>query len=648
MVGRIIAFGLAASCVCAADPLSALTDFTSPELRAQRNRLASLRAKLNRLPPQPSDQSTERIGWHSRLSGDAHAPHSITADLGADAEFDAVVLVPANVPIGSHPGPGYGFPVRFRVEVLDEDPTSLPVTLADFTSSDFPQPGNLPVAIETPGARGRFVRVTATRSFIRDGIALFALGELMVLRGSQNLAAGAAVRVSDNYANAPAWQPENATDGQGVLGPPLRIEPAPGNGFHSTIAKDAATTKWVQLDLGRAQAIDEVRLHAARPKDFPPRRGFGFPPRFRVEASASADFAQPATLAGWTEHDFPNPGENPVTIAARGVEARFVRMTATRLWERNDDFIFALAEMEVFAGGENVARGASVQASDNLEEGSWSAVHLNDGFTSQGRLVDFAGWLRDLSRRRELLLDVDALDRSLAPLVRKAQQRLAWSASGAAAIGVMVVAWLVVARRRRHQHELTRLRQRIAADLHDEIGSNLGSIALLARLAADQRDADPRADLADIHRIARETAESMRDIVWLIQPGPRAVADMIARMREVAAQLLAEVEWSFEADEVGGPFSLEFERQVFLLYKEALNNIRRHARARRVAIRVEQQGGEFVLRIVDDGAGFDPAHASAGHGLASMRQRAGLIGGRLEIRSQPAQGTQLELHVRPA
>jgi signal transduction histidine kinase len=647
MPGRSVVSFCTALCFVAglghgANPAHVISRWISPALRDYDAKAAAMTGELARLPDEPDDQSTERIGWHSRLTRDANSAKSITVDLGSAMDFDSVVLVPVNAA-----KPGYGFPIRFRVEALDEG-AGLPVTLADATGADFAPPGNLPVIIDAPHVRARYVRVTATRLFTQDGFALFALGELIVLEGQRNLAAGAKVIGSDNYANAPAWDAANATDGQSVLGPPIHVEPSPGYGYHGQIAREETTTKWVQLDLGSVQPIDEVRLYAARPKDFPPRRGFGFPLRFRVETDVSDDFSQPKILSAWTEDDFPNPGENPVFISSHHVTARYVRVTATRLWKRDQDFIFALGEMQVFAGGENIAAGAKVTAHDNLEVGGWSARWMNDGFTSQGRLLNLGDWLHGLSRRREVLRELAGLESTRPRLVADAWLRGAMLAAGGVAAAGLVGMTLLLRRRRRHRQELATLRQRIAADLHDEIGSNLGSIALLARLAADQRSTDTRADLADIHRIAQETADSMRDIVWLIQPGSRDTSDLIARMREVAGSLLGDIDWKFEAGTVNRPFSLDFERQVFLLYKEALNNIRKHARARNVTISVGQQSGEFVLRITDDGAGFDPATATGGLGLSSMRHRAEVIAASLKWDSQPNHGTQLELRARLA
>ena len=596
---------LLANAALASGPVDVLARFVSAALREHDARVDSLRAELTDLPPVPEAQNVARVGWHSTFSRGARATdlaQSVMLDLGASGAFDSVVLVPVNVAYGTHPGPGYGFPVRFRIESAEDAEFSMPLVLADFGGADFPNPGSLPVCVETPGARGRFVRVTATRLFSRGNETLFALGELMVWRGAVNISAGAMCRTSSNYENAPTWHPGNLTDGQTVLGPPVLIGPTPGNGYHSHVRQPEFSEKWVQLDLGSTQPIDEVRLFAARPRDFPVRPGFGFPKRFRVEASESVDFAQRVSLVEFHDADCESPGDNPFVVAARGISARYVRVTATRLWARHNDFVFALSEMEVFSGGRNLALGATPSALEDINLPNWHLAYLNDGFTSQGRLTDWNGWLRGLSRRREVMQEIAALDAVRDPLVSAAFWRLGkWTTVALGGIALLGV-WWTVRQRRSRRRELARLRQRIAGDLHDEIGSNLGSIAMLANLAADHDD--KKADLAEIQRIAQETADSMRDIVWLIQPGRSDSADLAGRMREIALKQLAGSECVFEAEGVTGPFPLDFERHVMLLFKEALNNIRKHARARRIGIRLTQNGREFSLLIADDGAGL--------------------------------------------
>ena len=165
-------------------------------------------------------------------------------------------------------------------------------------------------------------------------------------------------------------------------------EKSPGNGYHSAIEAKPDTTKWVQVDLGQSVPLDEVRLIPARPVDFPDTPGFGFPVRFRVEVSDNVEFTSAETITSQTAADWKNPGDKPVSFPAQGKQARFVRVTATKLWERTSDYVFALAEMEVLAGGTNAALGATVTALDSIEAGSWSRKFLVDGFDSRRKLGD--------------------------------------------------------------------------------------------------------------------------------------------------------------------------------------------------------------------------------------------------------------------
>ena len=93
---------------------------------------------------------------------------------------------------------------------------------------------------------------------------------------------------------------------------------------------------------------------------------------------------------------------------------------------------------------------------------------------------------------------------------------------------------------------------------------------------------------------------------------------------------------------------MEFRRQVFLIYKEILHNIARHAQAASVQIDIGQRQKTFILRVTDDGVGFDPAVVHRGHGLGNVRRRAETLHGQLEIASQPGTGTQITLEVKMA
>ena len=165
-------------------------------------------------------------------------------------------------------------------------------------------------------------------------------------------------------------------------------EKSPGNGYHSNIEKFQDTTKWVQVDLGQSLLLEEIRLIPARPVDFPDTPGFGFPVRFRVEISDDPNFSSIEVIADHTKEDFKNFGDNPIPIPAQRKQARYVRVTATRLWERTSDYVFALAELQVLVNGMNAAFGAKVDALDSIESGLWSKKFLVDGFDSRRKLPD--------------------------------------------------------------------------------------------------------------------------------------------------------------------------------------------------------------------------------------------------------------------
>lgn len=195
------------------------------------------------------------------------------------------------------------------------------------------------------------------------------------------------------------------------------------------------------------------------------------------------------------------------------------------------------------------------------------------------------------------------------------------------------------------RHALERERMRIASDLHDDVGSNLGSIALLSRDVERRApgNEDLTEDLAEITRLAQETSESMRDIVWFVNPDEDTVEKMLLRMKDVAASLLGGIPCHFEATGLAAHTRLspQFKRQFFLIFKEALHNIRKHAAASRVIIRLTGATGRLLLEIRDDGVGFSEGDPGRGHGLASMRRRARESGWALDLGSEPGCGTRV-------
>jgi ligand-binding sensor domain-containing protein/signal transduction histidine kinase len=200
--------------------------------------------------------------------------------------------------------------------------------------------------------------------------------------------------------------------------------------------------------------------------------------------------------------------------------------------------------------------------------------------------------------------------------------------------------------------ELERVRTRIATELHDDIGSNLSRIALLSevvRRQVPQDNSQINERLSLIAGVSRESVDSMSDIVWAINPDKDHLGDLTQRIRRVAGDLLAvcEMEFHFQAREADSDIKLDVDtrREIFLIFKESLNNAVRHSGGTAVEIEFKLEHGWLVLSLSDNGHGFDLERAADGNGVKSMKQRAKSIEGELRVITTPGEGTTVLLRV---
>ena len=213
------------------------------------------------------------------------------------------------------------------------------------------------------------------------------------------------VRVWDKAGQPTPWS-EPATfltskmktgDWQGKwIGPVLaRTAAAPVTLGFAVEAKSTDEKNWVQVDLGRPQRVDRIVLHPMRHND--PAAGgwidgYGFPVRFCIAVSDDPTFVAGDIVADFTREDYANPGSVPVTFDVQGRTARYVRLTATKLWRRGPGppFVYTLGELQVFSGSNNIAAGAPVDASASVEGYGWSKKQLTDGLALCGTGSDSA------------------------------------------------------------------------------------------------------------------------------------------------------------------------------------------------------------------------------------------------------------------
>lgn len=622
----------------------------SAEYRTVDDRRAKLESELLGLPGSPRNERSTRVGWKMFGYGETMPLRQwVEIDLQGLHPLDAVVLIPAAPPTVEANEQGIGFPRRFRVDLEDE--AGARTLIGNFTGSDFPHPGILPVFIPAHGTVARRVQITLTKPWSRNLYRSYAFGEIMVLKGNRNLATGlrgVTVRTSGSVENPPAWSRRNLVDGQSAVGAPLVKSDKPlAHGWESARFSGTSATTWVQVDLGRIQPFDEVRLVPVRNADYTEGQGFGFPKRFQLHVSNTASFADSRVLIDWTATSVGDPAFAPVTIAADGLPARYFRVTSRELWQRNQDaFTFALAELQVYQGDNNVARGAAASAESSFSGPSpnFNIAYVTDGLRGMSQFVEWPDWLRQLSRRREILLEIEVSGARLAAMQPAILRTAGWTLGAALALIIAVTSLGFYRARRAQARAVVTLQRQIAGDLHDEIGSNLASIAILTELGHQQKSGLPADDAEEIGRLATESAAAMRDLVWLIQPGPHDATQLVERLRSACRRLMNGHECEFQIIGLDTAPRLDVQRHLLLALKEMLHNVLRHAKARHVAIRLNVDGGRFTLEVSDDGCGFDASMQGDGHGFTSLRHRARTLCGDLALESKPGTGTRVALH----
>lgn len=201
--------------------------------------------------------------------------------------------------------------------------------------------------------------------------------------------------------------------------------------------------------------------------------------------------------------------------------------------------------------------------------------------------------------------------------------------------------------------EVHRLREKVARDLHDDVGSTLTSIGILSEVAQQGLTEEQSAVRSYLTRIGGNSAQMMQamdDIVWSIKPDNDQLHKIVSRMREHTAQVLEplHIAYTFRDDDHQRTVKLTMEqrRNIFLIFKEALNNAVKYASATSITITVQTGGGYVQLIIADDGKGFDTAHLPNGNGLRNMQQRSRDLGGQLSISSIPGSGTTITMQMR--
>ena len=630
-------------CLCSLSSAEVLSRQTS--ISKHKQQLAEINSQLTRLANYNPRSGVGVGGFRSKREKRADHLQWVEIDLGQTYKIDEVILVPeirrsTNTTLLTD-----GFPEAFRI-LAGTAADQKGKVIASYTSDDNILPRIAPLVIACDDIEASWIRLEATTLSPRawDGGYALHLFEMLVFSGHENVALHQPVKASSqNVQASDKYKPALLVDG--FL--PYVMDTAKGERSPAFVATSSPDQPgYLSIDLGKAQTLDQVHLHAVDLSDAIPQKrfnNFGMPRHMIVEGANAEDFNDAITL---TEFKVASVFEAGPILMKRfpAFSCRYVRL---RVLEPNIELSpeagapaysnIGFAEIELFSNGINVAKAKQANGNYGFSTFNRSYASLTDGRNFYGDILPIRQWLNELALRHELERQRPQLALRLNELYEEQKSQLNRLIALAVILAAAMIVTLLVTRMTR-MRQLAKIRLRLAADLHDELGANLHTIGLLSDLAVESRE-DEEA-FADIQRRIRSEADrsgaevrGCMDLLALRNYYENLEADMQRAARRIMAKL------DHELIIEGEPYLKKLKPRVrvdlFLFYKECLVNISRHSKATAFSSHLSADKAGVTLIIRDNGIGID--EQQDGMTPKSLERRAGLLRAKVRI-DHPAEG----------
>ena len=618
-----------------------------------QEKLASIDRKLGQLARPNMRSGAGSIGYRSfPAHRDPQHEEWFQVELGQVRTVERVVLVPAIWRDSKHGPVADGFPLEFRV-LAGTGEDSEGEVIASFAEDDQLLPRSAPLVIPCQ-VEARWIRVEATRLSARhfDGRYNLELAELMVFEGDENVALHCPVRVSGKIPGPGAREPQYLVDGF----MPYDMESQSGKGTAAYFSQhDPDEQVQITLDLEGIHELNQINLHAVDIHDTIPhdqQTGFGFPDELVLEGGMKADFSDAQPLCRYVKDSY-NVG--PIVMlrfpkkSCRYVRLRVVRPARVEGEQTGTGF----AEIELLAGGENVARGRLPRVMGLKVTGMRQPSSMTDGRNIRGAILPLRQWMEQLALRHDLERSRPALAAELQGLYEAQRERLRYFGWVIASL-VAAVVFIILIDRLLRQRQAARLKERFAADLHDELGANLHTIVLLGDVAAKKSNALPEEISGLIERMqatAKRSAFAVEHVTDL-QGAGRICKNLPVDMRRAAERIVVELkhDFSVEGEEHLAKVHPRDQVNLFLFYKECLINTCRHSGATELSTRLVIRARGLALSVTDNGSGPDDGEGGDGRRdqevPLSLTRRAKFLGARVTRTRPPGGGSCITLNMR--
>lgn len=622
------------------------------ERTTRRNSIDRLESRLSEIDSEIGTLSTMtlrsgvgRIGYRSRIHDSPTNREWIRIELDRVYPVDQIVLVPV-IWRESKKGPvGDGFPVKFSVRVGSGNDTE-GIEIARFTESDGLLPRVSPLVIEMPETPVSWMILEAdqlSRS-VWEGRFILQFSEILLFSGPENVALHGHVEVPiEHHTHDNIWTPRNLVDGVS----PYLMDAAAGERSTAFVsAPNLKSDASIEIDLEKPTPIDRVTLHRVDVNDTVPQSvpsDFGIPRHLIIEGANQPDYSDANPLAELTVRTVYDAGPF-IHLRFRETECRFVRLRIREPYRHGEGNLVAFAEIEVLSRGKNAALNAPVKATFDSERQRLLSS-ITDGHNFYGKILPERRWLNELARRHKLENERPLVASSLGQLYAQQREnlnRMRWLAALLAA-GIMIA---ILFDRLIRVKQMTRIRERLAADLHDELGANLHTIGLLSDLAkASSHDQE---ELKTIHRRIRSetqrSSEAVRRCTGMLE-AKGSYDGLVEDMHRTARRVLGNLDHQIiiEGEENLKKVDPRIGYDLYLFYKECLVNISRHSEATLFETRLTATPSQLCLTVVDNGKGLPEDKGDTNVIPSSLRRRARLLKSKVSVENLEPSGTIIKL-----
>uniref|UniRef100_UPI003564E928 histidine kinase n=1 Tax=Pontiella sp. TaxID=2837462 RepID=UPI003564E928 len=600
--------------------------------------------QLSRLANYGLGTGVGAIGYRSAPHKTPEQPEWIEINFNAPVALDEVILVPAIRRDTENGFQADGFPVHFRlVAGVGDNPAGHVV--AEYTGADRILPRIAPFSIPCNGITASWIRIETVQLSLRafDESYVLQLSEILAFSGGENVALHKPVKVPAKIPTEnPGWDARFVVDGF----MPYLMDAAGGSKSIAYLTPPIIDVlPSLSIDLGQSVPLSRINLHAVDQSDTLPQAfigDYGIPKHLRIEGANQPDFSDATPLADLHHETLYDMG--PILMLpfpetpCRYVRFNVIEPSPTALYGPIPARI-GFAEIEIFSRGRNLALGKSVSTSFGSSSPNRPLTNLTDGLNIYGTILPIHAWLNQLALRHELETERPPLLQELN--LRYARQkdnlrRMGWLTILLASGTIITILIDRIIRLR----TIHRIRERIAADLHDELGANLHAIGLLGDLAQSAKETPEKLDriLQRMRALTERTGAAARYCTNLLE-ADGLYEDLVEDMRKTSSRIMADLdhEIRFEGEEVLQKLRPRRRIDLFLFYKESLINIIRHSGATKVRTRLNATNKQLELSVTDNGHGLN------GEVPASLKRRARLLGGQVSSQKAEPNGTRITL-----